>query len=81
MRKKIDYDEPAFRVRHEPKGDYWVQYDVLNKSWFRLCHECIKKVCNSSESLCSFHYNKQEKMKKKLKRLNTKAKTKCDTKV
>jgi hypothetical protein len=86
MKKKTNDDEPLFRVRYvknkpiENKRNYWEKYDISKKSWFRLCDECVKKVCKSSESLCTFHYNKEKKskinMKKKLKRLNPKVKKK-----
>jgi len=90
MFKKNDDDddyEPFFHVHYikdetvENKYGYWEEYNVLKKSWFRLCDECVKKVCKSSESLCALHYNKENKpkkntknMKKKTKRLNTNTK-------
>jgi hypothetical protein len=88
-----DDDEPSFRIRlikgksDEGNYEYWEQYNPLKKSWYRLCDECIRKVCKASDSLCILHYNKENKpktntrlksrnMKKKIKRLDTKVKKK-----
>jgi len=88
-----DDDEPSFRIRlikdksNEGNYEYWEQYNPLKKSWYRLCDECIRKVCKASDSLCILHYNKENKpkintrlksrnMKKKIKRLDTKVKKK-----
>jgi hypothetical protein len=75
-----DDDEPAFHVRYitdksiENKDGYWEQYDIMKKSWFRLCDECVNKVCKSSKSLCTFHYNKENNLKKKTKNIKKKSK-------
>ena len=71
MMQDSEGDEPVFHVRYiedglmKSKGGYWEKYDLFKKTWFRLCDECSRKVCKSSESLCIFHYNKENKLKKK----------------
>jgi hypothetical protein len=64
-----DDDEPLFHRRYildssvENKHGYWEDYDRINKTWFRLCDKCLKKICRSSTYLCTIHYN-QIKIKK-----------------
>jgi len=86
MIKTDDDDEPLFRIRYVNKDGYWEQYNRMKKSWFRLCDECVEKVCKSSNNLCTLHYTQQNKsktrrknIKKKSKRLNTKRKISSKT--
>jgi hypothetical protein len=76
MIKTNDDDEPLFRIRYVNKDGYWEQYDRMKKSWFRICDECVEKVCKSSNNLCKLHYTQRKKIKKKPKRLNTNIKKK-----
>ncbi len=65
-----DDDEEVFFHRRyntdkplEDEDGYWEEYDIFKKTWFRLCDECLEKVCKSTETLCAFHYNKENKPK------------------
>jgi hypothetical protein len=73
-----DDDEPLFRVRYIEKGGYWEEYNRMTKTWTHLCNKdkCTAKICKSSDTLCTNHYNKENKPKKKSKRLNTNIKKK-----
>ncbi|CAF1057752.1 unnamed protein product [Rotaria sp. Silwood1] len=90
---EIDDEEPLFRIRYikkdmiENKDGYWEQYNTYRKLWYRLCNQCMQRVRKPSESLCIYHFNQENKskrktifkprtLKKNLKRLDNKIKRK-----
>lgn len=66
-----DDDEPYFHMHYfkdksaENKHGYWVKYDRVNKTSFRVCQDCLEQTRKPSESFCAFHLNQEKKLTKK----------------